>query len=419
LSRKLLALAGLWIGLTLVVALLMLGLDVGDRLNREMRAFGANIRLLPTQASLDLTVGGYDLGRPQAPAYLEERDVERLTGTFWRNNLLGIAPRLWTAVRIADRDVPLLGVWLDREVAVPGGEPRITGARQVDAHWKVRGSWPAADGSANGARAACLVGAALADDLGVRVGAPLEARGRAGALPLRVSGIVETGGREDRAILVDLRVAQRVAGLPGKISEVDVSALTTPENDLAARYHTDPAGLTPEEYDRWVCTPYPGSVASSLQEAVPGSTARVVRRVAETQGAILNRIEGVMWLLAACTFTACCLGVAGVLSAAILERRTEVALMQALGAHRGAVLRMMLAESGLLGAAGGLLAAGTGAWLGNWLMQVVFDGRAAAHGALLLVAPLLGVLLAWAATAGPVWRALGRETADVLRGVRG
>ena len=42
-SRKALSVLAVWIGLTLVLGLLALSLDVGDKINVELRSFGANI----------------------------------------------------------------------------------------------------------------------------------------------------------------------------------------------------------------------------------------------------------------------------------------------------------------------------------------------------------------------------------------
>ena len=66
--RKLLAVLAVWIGISLVVGLLALSLDVGDKMNRELRAFGANIRLEPASAALPVCVGGYEMTPASAPA---------------------------------------------------------------------------------------------------------------------------------------------------------------------------------------------------------------------------------------------------------------------------------------------------------------------------------------------------------------
>jgi putative ABC transport system permease protein len=408
-SRKALACLTVWIGLSLVTALLGLGLDVGDKMSRELRSFGANIRVMPAAAAIPLSVGGHQLAPAEAGAGLADRDLPRILQTFWRNNILGLVPRLTSRCRLGDRECELVGVGLDVRLPLEGGETFATGARKVYAHWSVNGAWPAGPGE-------CLVGAELARELALEVGGEIEVVAAAASGRLRVSGIVATGGPEDQAIIASLDEVQRLAGAAGRLSEIQVSALTTPENKLAEKYRLDPTKLTPAEYERWVCTPYPGSVAAAIQGAVRGSSARVVRRIAEAEGTVLSRIDGLMVVLGALTLIACGFAVMGVLSSAVLDRRPEVALLQALGAHRADVLMLFLVEIGLLGLAGGALSAFTGGLVGQWLVREVFGATADVHLSLAILSPFLGLALSLAAGAWPVWQALHQETAQVLTG---
>jgi putative ABC transport system permease protein len=413
-SRKLLAAFAVWVGISLILAFLAVSIDVGDKMNRELQAFGSNIRMEPVAVSVPVRVGGHDVPSTAPPAYLEEGDLVNLKRIFWKNNILGVVPRLWTHGRAGGREIPLLGVWIENKIPVEGGEPFVTGARRVYKHWRVQGAWPS-DDPARG-EIGCLVGDTLARKLGIRIGEKIRVTAPSGPATIAVAGIASTGGREDDAIILPLAAAQALAGLEGKYSEADVSALTTPENKLAEMYRQDPKSLTPAEYERWFCTPYPGSVAAEIQKSVPGSAARVVRKVSETQGAILTRIEGLMFLLAMLTLVACCLSVAGVLTSAVLERRAEVALMQAIGASRESVLLLFLSEGAVLGLAGGLLAAATGSFLGQWLVRAVFGSEPELHPALAVLSPFLGLLIVLAGSIWPVWQALHQDTATVLHG---
>jgi putative ABC transport system permease protein len=388
-SRKLLAALAVWIGVTLVVALLALSLDVGDKMNRELRSFGANIRLEPASAAIPVRVGGHELAAAVQPAFLQETQLVALKSVFWVNNILDVSPRLWTKANVQGRECALLGVKLEKRPP----------------YWQLAGAWPTnAD--------ECLLGADVARDFHLAAGQTV----RVGDTTLRISGVVTTGESEDAAIIASLATVQQLAGLEGKISEAEVSALTTPENKLADKYRLDPKALTSAEYERWYCTPYPGSVAADIQKAVPGSVARVVRRVSESQGVVLTRIQGLVLLLGLLALAACTLSTMGVLSSAVLERRTEVALMRAIGAHGENILRLFLTEAGLLGLTGGILAAATGSWLGAWLVHAVFGSQAETHAALWLLSPLLGLLTALAGSALPVAHTLRQNTAEVLHG---
>ncbi|HQU13762.1 MAG TPA: ABC transporter permease, partial [Thermodesulfobacteriota bacterium] len=230
-SRKLLAAFAVWVGISLILAFLAVSIDVGDKMNRELQAFGSNIRLEPVAASVPVRVGGHDVPSTAPPAYLEEGELVTLKRIFWKNNILGVVPRLWTRGKTEGREVPLLGVWFEHKIPVEGGEPFATGARRLYKHWKVEGSWPS-DRPAGG-RISSLVGDTLARKLGVRPGDAIRVTVPSGPATIAVDGIASTGGREDDAIILPLAAAQALAGREGKYSEADISALTTPENKLA------------------------------------------------------------------------------------------------------------------------------------------------------------------------------------------
>lgn len=410
-SRKALAIFAISVGISLVVALLLLGLDAGDKMSRELSSFGANIKVLPVSLSIPVEIGDYALKSSKDVSYLEEKDFPKLKEIFWQNNILGIVPRLWTQVQVNGTHVPLLGIWLDQKIPTEGGEPFVTGASKVYKHWAVQGHWPSKSDPN-----ACLVGQDLAKKFNLSIGNQIKIDNKETSASLSVSGIVATGDKEDSAIIASIETVQRLSGLVGKVSEADISALTTPENKLAEKYRIDPKSLTPTEYDRWYCTPYPENVAMGIQEAIPNSAARVVRRISETQGAVLTRIQGLLFFLAVFTFIASALSVMGILASAVLDRRPEVALLQAIGAKRASVLSLFLVEVAALGIVGGLLGGMAGSWIGTWLIRVIFDSKPESHMALILLSPFLGLLIAWIGSFFPVQKALGEDIAPVLHG---
>ena len=211
-SRKMLAVAAVWIGMSLVTALLTLNLDVGDKMNRELQSLGANIRLLPAAAAIPVRVGGYELAAAAKPGYLEETNLDKLRDIFWVNNLLGVVPRLWVSGRVNGKSVSLLGVRFRRQ----GKAGAKNSASEFYGYWKVIGHWP------NGPNE-CLAGSDTARALGIVPGDTIRTTVRGHSLALRVSGVASTGGAEDTALILPLRALQGLAGLPGKISEADIS----------------------------------------------------------------------------------------------------------------------------------------------------------------------------------------------------
>ena len=102
--------------------------------------------------------------------------------------------------------------------------------------------------------------------------------------------------------------------------------------------------MTPEQYERGYCTPYPESIASQVQTALPGSSVQVVRRVAESEGRILGRVSALFWLITLGAMAAATLAIAAMAAASVIERRGEVALMKALGAKNRTILANFLIE---------------------------------------------------------------------------
>jgi hypothetical protein len=109
---------------------------------------------------------------------------------------------------------------------------------------------------------------------------------------------------------------------------VEVSALTKPEDAFARR---DPKAMTPEEKERWSCSPYVRSIAYQIQEAIPGAEAKPVLQVANTEGRIVDRVGFLMWILVAAGLTTAALAVTSMMLATVLERRVEIAHFQSPG----------------------------------------------------------------------------------------
>lgn len=421
--RKAIVLVAVALGTAAASAPADIALDVGDRMSRELKAFGANLVVVPRGASQPVRVGGTDFSALSVPAYLRAEDVLRVQDNFWKNNILAFAPLLDAPAEIAaaggaeERRAILRGAWFDRPfrldepTAASGPEP-TTGLRRMQPYWQVEGRWPDERGAADEA----LVGARLAASLGLRPGSRLEARVSAGsAARLLVAGILTTGGEEDEMVLAPLEAVQRAAGLEGRLSRVLVSALTTPESAVYERKGLDPRSLSPAEFESWSCTPFVSSIAFEIEEAWPGVEARVVRRVADAEGAVLDRASGLMTLVAVMGLFGAALTVASALTAGVLERRVEIGLLKSLGARNATVIALFLAEAAVLGIAGGLAGSAAGAWLARVVSASIFGTPVAIRPASVplavacaLAITLLGALL-------PVRRIAGLRPAEVLR----
>lgn len=405
--RKLLAGVAITLGVTVATAMIAVATDIGDKMNRELREIGANLVVTPQEDSLDVEIGGVNLKPPSDGAFLSEDDLPKILGIFWHNNITAFAPMLPVNATV-DRDssqkndVTLVGTYFAKRLSY-GSDELTTGVRTTYPLWKVSGSWP--DDSSRDV----LVGERLADRLHAKTGDQLSIGGR----KLRVSGILSTGTAEDDQIVAPLALAQEILGKPGVVKRVYVSALTKPEDAFGRR---DPKSMSGAIYDRWYCTPYPAAIALQLTEVIPHSRAEQIRQVAQNEGAVLTRIEGLIFLITLAALFASALAVSAAMATAIFERRAEVGLMKALGAGKVAVASIFFAEATLLAVIGGIVGFGAGALLARQIGRSIFSSDISIEPVLLPVILAIAVIVTFAGSAMAIRRAVGMDPVLALRG---
>lgn len=409
----------------MVTAALSVSLDVGDRLASEFRSFGANLVVTPQADTLPLEIGGVDYRPVNAGAYLPEADLPKIKTIFWHNNIVGFAPVLETSIAVGNpasvseissyiptQDVQFLGTWAHHSVRNPDGSDFNTGIASTNPWWHLSGRW------FDDGKRECVVGVRLAKLLRLWTGSYLMIFHQDGATMqssdgVSVVGTLETGGPEDDKIIGPLAMAQALADKPGQYRKLYVSALTKPEDEFGRR---DPAGMNPADLERWMCTPYISSIAKSIEEVLPGTDVRVIRRVADGEGAILTRVRALLWMVTFAALLAAGLAVGASAAASVIERRTEIGLMKALGAGSGTVGFLLAAEQLVLAFVGGGIGYSVGTILARLVGQKIF-GAAPAPSLLVLGAVLaLAALVTLMGSAIPLRRASRFEPAPILRG---
>ena len=265
--RKLLAGIAITLGVTVATAMIAVATDIGDKINRELRSYGANLVVTPQEDTLDVEIGGVNLKPPSDGAFLNEADLPKIRGTFWHHNIVGFSPMLPVTVKLGDADqanvrdlnasteeVTLLGTYFNKRL-IFGKEEFTTGVRVTHPWWKVEANCgngatggPARPAETNGGNCgwpndnseAVLLGERLAAKLNKHAGDTVVVNNRR----LPVSGILSTGSAEDNEIVAPLAIAQQIMGKPGAVRRVYVSALTKPPDALSAQdpKHNDARG---------------------------------------------------------------------------------------------------------------------------------------------------------------------------------
>jgi putative ABC transport system permease protein len=203
------------------------------------------------------------------------------------------------------------------------------------------------------------------------------------------AGLAESGGPEDDQVGIDLRAAQRLANLPGRINVIE---LTVPG--------------TPGEIQSYIV---------GLQRLLPDADVRPIRQFTEGEAKIYGRISGLLTATVGIVLLLTALCVMAAMTNVAMERKMDVGLMKAIGGTTRRVIRLFLAEAALLGFAGGLIGAAAGIFLSIGLGKVVFGVAARPRLIVYPVAVALTVIVA-ILSAFPLRRLASIRPASVFRG---
>ena len=240
-----------------------------------------------------------------------------------------------------------------------------------------------------------IIGRELADDLGVRVGDRVNLVTGTVTDALRVTALVDLGVRElnRRTVIVPLRAAQSLVGLPGgatslDLALVDVWVAQTLAADLERRF--------PYKVESW-------------QEA----NAQLVSAL-NAQSVSTALIRGVVMVVVV-------LGIASVLVVSVVQKRREIGILRAMGATQGQVLRVFLLQGAIVGALGSMLGVLLAVAL-IWVFSTFVRGSDGLPLFVITLAPRLALQVAGIATlcgvlaaVAPARRAAALDPAQAIR----
>ncbi|MDO4648840.1 MAG: ABC transporter permease [Eubacteriales bacterium] len=405
------------LGASLATAMLNTVMDVGDKVNEELKTYGANITVKPKDSSLlsdlySVEEGGTAL----STSYLKEDELGKIKTIFWAFNITDFAPFLETQVVLPDQSTAkVVGTWFNHHLDLPTGESLDAGVEGLRSWWELKeGKW--INEQEKDSNYEIMVGSILAEKIGVHVGDTLEIQGTAGNASVSVVGIYDAGGDADEEIYAELDLVQYLSDLEGNVATIEVSALTTPDNELAVRAARNPAALSAADYETWYCTAYVSAICYQIQEAISNSSASAVRQVADSEGAILDKTKLLMLLITALSLIGAALGISNLVTASVMERAQEIGLLKAIGAFDGPITRLIMTEvliTALVGGVGGYF---MGFGFAQLIGRTVFGSAIEMNG---MVIPIVALLIALVTIAGslPAIRMVLRlDPAEVLHG---
>jgi putative ABC transport system permease protein len=358
---------------TLTVGTLVVGLAMVVALG----AVGANARGAASGWLTDV-VPGDEILTAIAPAPVADGGIDKQ---------LSALPGVALATPLANFDLAFEGTRLEA-TAIRGADIAADGRLTFTAGDRA-GALAAVD-----AGGAVILPRARAQRLGLDLGDVLAVNGATGPIELRVVGIVERSfpGRTGEAVLVGWPDAEAAFGVVGA-------------DAFAIRY-----------------APGARSTASPAVAELATSYALTVAPISAVEGALgdaLDRVFGLLDVLAVAALVIAALGIVNTLSMDTWERVRELGVLRAAGMSRRQVWRSVLVEGGIVGLIGSVVGSATGIAVGILLMAASggrVDTRIQMPWPTIALALVVGISLAMLAAAQPARIAGRRSIVSAVRG---
>jgi len=360
------------LGASLATAMLAVMFDVSDKVNQELKTYGANITVVPKEASVISDLYEVEGGADSPAVYLREDELGKIKTIFWAFNIVDFAPLISVPVTANGQDVALVGSWFNHHMDLPTGEALDAGIASMRSWWEITdGRW--LDESQKGDEQRIMLGVTAAEKLGAGAGDTVKIKGPAGSGNYEVAGVFSAGGDEDMQIFAPLDLVQSLSDTDGKLTSIEVSAITTPDNEVSRQAAKDPSKLTIAQYETWYCTAYASSICYQLQEVITDSVASPVRQVADSEGAVLDKTQTLMILITILALLGSALGISNLVTASVMERGQEIGLLKAIGATDRAISGLVLTEIVVVAILGGIVGFGAGLGFAQIIGQTVFE----------------------------------------------
>ena len=419
-SRAVMAVVASLVGAATLFCLAMICLAVPQQMNEEMRAYGANLIVTPTESTTADGKAGIDKAMVQHTTEMVRAKGSAKYATYrYENVRVNASPYVMAGVNAAQ-------------------------VKNLNHHWVVDGSWPT-DGKV-------LVGRDIADAIGLRIGSAItigyrasdnatstgtsssapsdEGAGSASAetggetnnqtsnnqtpndqskssidqqtqdgrvssdimdtsgTQFRVAGIVDTGGSEDSIIYATNADVDKLTDVKRGVDVIEYSAGTS---DLA------------------------GLVSSINDMTSMHVKAQQVTKITASDTRIITMLQTLFWIVSLVVLVLTLVGVGTTISSIVSQRRNEIGLRKALGASSRAIGTEFYIESALYGLIGGLIGTAIGYGLASWLCVAVFERSIGFNWWLALISVVFSALVAIVASVPPVHRATRIDPAVVLR----
>jgi putative ABC transport system permease protein len=409
-------LATLTLCAALVVVFTAISIDVERKMSRSMRRLGANA--------------------------VVHQEVEP--------QMLGMMKKQpnWQVVETLAKTAGADALVLQARIGTVMGKPLVlvsaesAALARMTAYWMTEGKHSIDPGE-------CLVGKRVANSLKVELGAMVTVQWPTPrqTSQLRVAGIFESGDDDETRIFANsldfaskMDVESVIAQLPTGHANIrdrlmsgqangptcHESGVIHNDNRHAEILNPQPIATTvpavPPPTLSYALLSVPGGeqgirqLAQQLDEMEAGVSAKPLRQILHGERRVLQKIMLLSGLALTAVLVLSALGVSTATLARIVERRQELALLQALGGARRSVVAFLLCESAAVGAVASVVGFVFGAALAQVVVRHVFHVSITLHPVLFLSSLATAMAVALLAGGAAAHRTLGMEPAIALKG---
>ena len=366
-SRMLVALLAVVVGATVLSGLVTIYYDIPRQMGMEMRSYGANMILVPS----DATAGGMTQENiDEALEHVGDDELVAVSTYHYENCTINASP-----------------------MVIAGADLEAT--RATSPYWYVTGAWPSKPHEV-------LVGLEEAEFFSLEEGDKvtitytLESSedGRdalkENSIEFTVTGLLDTGGSEEGYFF---------------ISNEDMAELTKAKPTFNVAELSVQASA-----DRL------SQISDDIAREVPSVTPQLVKRLTTSEATVLTKLQALVLLVTIVVLALTMICVATTMTAVVTERRKEIGLRKALGASDRSITLEFMGEGLLQGGVGGLIGSGLGFAFAQLVSTTVFNSSITFRPLLIPVTVLAALLVTGLACVAPVRNATKVDPALVLKG---
>jgi putative ABC transport system permease protein len=353
-DRSLTALLSITVVATMATVALSVYSDVGTKLNREFRNFGANVIVTARQGALEAgplaaiktTIGGRGEVVPVAYAIAEG----------------------------------------------PSGSPVVIGGadlqplRELNSWWSITPTAQANPQSGNPPSQAFL-GARAAEILSPK-GQDFEIKFGKKSLQVHPGSVFHSGSEDDSRIYLSREQFSALTGIAPNIAQLRIEGSPSEIEDLIQK----------------------------LSAVLPQAEIKPVLQITAAQAAVLGRTRSVVLAASVVVVVLIILCMVATLTGSVLERRKDFAVMKALGASNSSVNMLFAGEATLISIMGALLGFVAGSVVAWWIGAANFGAGIRPRPELLLPVVFGSIILALVAATVPLKVLRQIQPAGILRG---